>query len=145
MKAYAVVDLRVLGAYDWRLSPKNVWKVEQTAARLAAPQDRLVGSRADAMRRRYLAFREAHGYKPWKYYSGRERWTPLPRNSHGAAGQSRSKSRMGRVIGSCLAFFSASSNRRDRASSAVFLGRDRLLEECLTPRRFRLEDPLRIG
>ena len=30
------------------------------------------------MRRRYRAFREAHGYKPWKYYKGRERWTPLP-------------------------------------------------------------------
>src|SRR5919198_5687386 len=29
VKAYAVVDLRVLGDYDWRLSPKNVWKVEQ--------------------------------------------------------------------------------------------------------------------
>ena len=29
------------------------------------------------MRRRYRAFREAHGYKPWKYYKGRERWTPL--------------------------------------------------------------------
>jgi hypothetical protein len=31
------------------------------------------------MRRRYRAFREAHGYKPWKYYKGRERWTALPR------------------------------------------------------------------
>jgi hypothetical protein len=26
---YAVADLRDLGAYDWRLSPKNVWKVEK--------------------------------------------------------------------------------------------------------------------
>src|ERR1051325_9948140 len=29
VKGYAVVDLRVLGDYDWRLSEKNVWKVEQ--------------------------------------------------------------------------------------------------------------------
>ena len=28
IKAYAVVDLRVLGNYDWRLSDTNVWKVE---------------------------------------------------------------------------------------------------------------------
>ena len=28
IKAYAVVDLRVLGDYDWRLSAKNVWKAE---------------------------------------------------------------------------------------------------------------------
>src|SRR5215210_1174353 len=27
VKAYALVDLRVLGSYDWRLSEKNVWKV----------------------------------------------------------------------------------------------------------------------
>jgi hypothetical protein len=25
IKAYAVVDLRVMGEYDWRLSEKNVW------------------------------------------------------------------------------------------------------------------------
>ena len=30
------------------------------------------------MRRRYRAFRDAHGYKPWKYYHGRDRWTELP-------------------------------------------------------------------
>jgi hypothetical protein len=30
------------------------------------------------MRARYQAFRDAHGYKPWKYYAGRERWTALP-------------------------------------------------------------------
>src|SRR6185312_977970 len=29
VKAYAVVDLRVLGNYDWRLSDRNVWRVEQ--------------------------------------------------------------------------------------------------------------------
>src|SRR5262249_36950266 len=29
LKAYGAVDLRVLGAYDWRLSSGNVWKVEQ--------------------------------------------------------------------------------------------------------------------
>src|SRR5215475_15324409 len=28
IKAYGVVDLRVLGDYDWRLSETNIWKVE---------------------------------------------------------------------------------------------------------------------
>ena len=79
IKAYAVVDLRVMGDYDWRLSEKNVWKVEQML--LDWPHRRLVPSREKitAMRRRYRRFREARGYKPWKYYKGRERWTPLPR------------------------------------------------------------------
>ena len=78
IKAYAVVDLRVMGDYDWRLSAKNVWKVEQML--LDWPHRRLIPSREKiaAMRRRYRRFREANGFKPWKYYKGRERWTPLP-------------------------------------------------------------------
>jgi hypothetical protein len=78
IKAYAVVDLRVMGEYDWRLSEKNVWKVEQML--LDWKHRRLIPSREKiaAMRRRYSCFRKAHGYKPWKYYKGRERWTPLP-------------------------------------------------------------------
>jgi hypothetical protein len=78
IKAYAVVDLRVLGNYDWRLSDTNVWKVEQVL--LDWPHRRLVPSRdtIEAMRRRYRRFLEEHGFKPWKYYKGRERWAPLP-------------------------------------------------------------------
>ena len=78
IKAYAVVDLRVMGAYDWRLSEKNVWKVEQML--LDWPHRRLIPSREKiaAMRRRYRRFREANGFKPWKYYKGRDRWTALP-------------------------------------------------------------------
>ena len=34
---YAVVDLRVLGDYDWRLSEQNVWKVERLLLELSAP------------------------------------------------------------------------------------------------------------
>ncbi len=78
IKGYAVVDLRVLGNYDWRLSQKNVWKVEQLL--LDWPHRRIRYSQAlvDRKRRRYKAFYESHGYKPWKYYTGREKWTALP-------------------------------------------------------------------
>ncbi len=78
IKAYAVVDLRVLGSYDWRLADQNIWKVERLL--LDWPHRRIVSSdrRADRLRRLYRAFRAAHGYKPWKYYRGRDRWTPLP-------------------------------------------------------------------
>jgi hypothetical protein len=78
IKAYGVCDLRVLGAYDWRLSEKNVWKVERLLIdwphRPIASSDR----RADALRRRYRRFLETHGYKPWRFYRGKERWMPLP-------------------------------------------------------------------
>ncbi len=76
---YAVVDLReAVGEYDWRLSAKNVWKVENVL--LDWPHRRIRASRRRIaqLRARYRAFRAAHGYKPWKYYRGRERWTELP-------------------------------------------------------------------
>jgi hypothetical protein len=78
IKAYGVVDLRVLGHYDWRLSPRNVWKVETML--LEWPHRRLVynEARVARLRRKYAAFRERHGFKPWEYYRGRERWMPLP-------------------------------------------------------------------
>ena len=78
IKAYAVVDMRVMGRYDWRLNDKNVWKAEQMLLDWPHRKIRYSQARADRLRRRYRAFREAHGYKPWKYYSGRERWTGLP-------------------------------------------------------------------
>jgi hypothetical protein len=78
IKAYAVVDLRVMGNYDWRLAEKSVWKVEQVL--LDWPHRKLVPSRRkiDGMRRKYRRFLDEHGFKPWKYYKGRERWAPLP-------------------------------------------------------------------
>jgi hypothetical protein len=78
VKAYMVVDLRVLGTYDWRLAAGNVWKVEQLL--LDWPHRKIASSdrHAEALRRRYRAFREAHRYKPWKYYRGRDKWTDLP-------------------------------------------------------------------
>jgi hypothetical protein len=78
IKAYAVVDLRVLGRYDWRTAAGNVWRVERLL--LDWPHRPIVSSTrtVDAMRRRYRAFVEEKGYKPWKYYKGRERWTALP-------------------------------------------------------------------
>jgi len=78
IKGYAVVDLRVLGDYDWRLSETNVWKVERML--LEWPHRRIASSKARERRWRlkYRAFREAHDYKPWKFYPRRDRWTELP-------------------------------------------------------------------
>ena len=78
IKGYGVADLRVLGNYDWRLSEHNVWKVEQLLIDWPHRRIRFSQRRVDRLRARYRAFREAHGYKPWKYYRGRETWTQLP-------------------------------------------------------------------
>ena len=78
VKAYGVVDLQVMGTYDWRLSERNVWKVEQMLIDWPHRRIRTSDARAESMRRRYRQFRKAHGYKPWKYYKRRDRWTGLP-------------------------------------------------------------------
>ena len=78
IKAYAVVDLRVLGSYDWRLSETNIWKVERLL--LEWPHRKIASARAREQywRKRYREFRATHDYKPWKFYPRRDRWTELP-------------------------------------------------------------------
>ena len=76
---YVVVDIaELMGGYDWRLAPGNVWKVER--ALLDHPHRPLRSSnqRVNRLRARYRAFRAAFpGRKP-VFYRGRERWSPLP-------------------------------------------------------------------
>jgi hypothetical protein len=75
---YAVVDLRVLGDYDWRLSDRNVWGVERML--LAAPHRPIRSSdeRIDRLRRKYRAFRQTYPDRKPLFYKRRDRWTPIP-------------------------------------------------------------------
>jgi len=76
---YAVVDLRpTMGTYDWRLSDQNVWKVERML--LAYPHHTIHSSdaRVDRLRRRYVEHMARTNNRKPIYYSGRERWMPLP-------------------------------------------------------------------
>lgn len=80
LKAYGVVDLRVLGDYDWRLSAQNVWKVEQLLFRIPHRPIHRSLARTKRLRERYFAFVEAHpGKKPLGFYQREQRhWTALP-------------------------------------------------------------------
>lgn len=75
---YAVVDLRVMGDYDWRLADTNIWKVERML--LEYPHRRIESSdrRVERLRRWYREYRHAHGGRKPVEYRGRERWMPLP-------------------------------------------------------------------
>ena len=95
---YAVVDLRVLGDYDWRLSEKNVWKVERLLLDWPHRRIRSSDARIDRLRRWYREYRASYGRKP-VVYRGMEKWTELPAEFEPSA-QSRSKSRIGLVTGS---------------------------------------------
>ena len=75
---YAVVDLRRIGDYDWRLSETNVWKVERML--LAYPHRSIASSDQyiDRLRRRYVEHMQQTGNQKPIYYRGRERWSPIP-------------------------------------------------------------------
>jgi hypothetical protein len=76
---YTVADLRQLGDYDWRLSEKNVWKVERMLLDLPHRRIHTSDARIARLRARYVEFRRQHPDLKPVYYKGRERWTQLPR------------------------------------------------------------------
>jgi hypothetical protein len=77
IKAYGATDLRVLGSYDWRLSTGNVWKVERMLCDIPHKPIRYSTDRVDRLRRKYIAYLEAHNGRKPLYYD-RSTWTPLP-------------------------------------------------------------------
>ena len=79
IEAFALVDLRVMGGYDWRLSTRNVWKVERMLLDTPHQPLHMAEARFRDFRTRYEAFRQRHpGRKPL-FYEGREKWTGIPR------------------------------------------------------------------
>jgi hypothetical protein len=75
---YSVVHMKVMGAYDWRFSRRNVWAVEKML--LALPHRKIKRStrRVRRERKRYLAYLAKYNKKPL-YYRGREKWTEIPK------------------------------------------------------------------
>ena len=78
VRGYAVVDLRVLGRYDWRLSRRNVWKVERLLLEWPHRPIRMPRDRVRRLRRWYRRFRAKYGDLKPLAYEGRERWTEVP-------------------------------------------------------------------
>ncbi|HUE90054.1 MAG TPA: hypothetical protein VMO26_28570 [Vicinamibacterales bacterium] len=79
VRGYGVANLdEALPSYDWRFSLKNVWKVEQLLIDWPHRKIRTSTTRYRALKEYYVAYRKAHGSKPWRHYSGRDRWMPLP-------------------------------------------------------------------
>jgi hypothetical protein len=76
--AYEVVDLAAMDDYDWRLSPRNVWKVERVLLDWPHRAIRTSNRRIAALRARYRAFRKEHPDCKPVYYARRDRWSPIP-------------------------------------------------------------------
>jgi hypothetical protein len=75
---YAVVDLRVLGDYDWRLSEGNVWKVERVLLDHPHRPIRSSDARIERLRARYRAFKAQFPDRKPLYYSRMKTWSELP-------------------------------------------------------------------
>jgi hypothetical protein len=71
---YGVLDLRTLQRCDWRLSPGNVWAVEQALIRMPHRKLKTSDRRYQAALRRYLAFRQQHPDRPVTYFANRHQW-----------------------------------------------------------------------
>ena len=79
VRGYGVVNLdETLPDYDWRFSGRNVWKVERLLIDWPHRKIRTSTKRYRELKAYYVAYREAHGHKPWRHYSGQEKWLPLP-------------------------------------------------------------------
>ena len=77
---FGAVNLaEAMGNYDWRLTTKNVWAVEQMLIEL--PHRKLKSStrRYRVLLRKYKAYRASHDGRKPLYYRGREKWAPLPK------------------------------------------------------------------
>ena len=75
---YSVVHLRVMGSYDWRLSGKNVWAVENLLLRIPHRPVKRSRQRVRREREKYRAYLAKYKKKPL-YYSGRQKWTEIPK------------------------------------------------------------------
>jgi hypothetical protein len=79
IRAYAVVDLRVLGTYDWRLATRNVWKVERMLLDVKHRGLRLPPARVRELRTWYRQYRKTHADRKPLDYRGRDSWTEIPK------------------------------------------------------------------
>ncbi len=79
VRGYGVANLdEALPHYDWRFSKKNVWRVENLLIKWPHRKIKTSDARYKRLLARYIEYRERYCRKPWRYYTGREKWTPLP-------------------------------------------------------------------
>jgi hypothetical protein len=71
---YAVCDLRELGDYDWRFSPRNVWKVERWLVDYPHRRLGMSDARYARLLGRYRAFKDRWPDRKPVYYEGRDAW-----------------------------------------------------------------------
>jgi hypothetical protein len=78
---FGVCDLAGLGGYDWRLSKRNVWRVERFLIEMPHRPFHMSDRRYRAWYERYVAYRKRYPLRKPLYYPNRGCWTPgYPKN-----------------------------------------------------------------
>ena len=78
---YGVYDLRELGSYDWRLSRRNVWKVQRALIAMPHRRYHMPAAAYRFWSERYAAYKQRYPQRKPLYYPNRDRWTSgYPRN-----------------------------------------------------------------
>ena len=79
LKGFGLADLSTtLAGYDWRLSTKNVWKVERMLIDFPHKKIKSSDRRYRQLLKKYMEYRASHDDRKPVYYRGREKWEPLP-------------------------------------------------------------------
>jgi hypothetical protein len=71
---YAEASLYDLGNYDWRFSPRNVWRVERFLQEIPHREIRSSDARYERVRRRYLEFHKLHPTLSPDYFTNKHLW-----------------------------------------------------------------------
>ena len=71
---FAIADLRELGGYDWRLSPRNVWRVERWLVDYPHQPLTISDRRYAKLHARYKAYKRRFPDKKPVYYDNRHTW-----------------------------------------------------------------------
>jgi hypothetical protein len=71
---YGVTNLHLLGGYDWRFSPRNLWKVENHLREIEHKRLRSSEKRYRRLLARYKEFRRLHPDESPAYFAGRDKW-----------------------------------------------------------------------
>ena len=71
---YGVLDLRTLRGCNWRLSPRNVWEVEQALIKMPHRKIKTSNRRYHAVLRQFQAFRKKYPTRPATFYANKHRW-----------------------------------------------------------------------
>jgi hypothetical protein len=76
IRAFGVCDLADLGRYDWRLSERNVWRVERFLIEMPHRPLRVSNQRHRTWYERYVAYKKRYPHRKPVYYPNRRYWKP---------------------------------------------------------------------